>query len=86
MDIILEGHIRLQPGRGDVKILPEGAATIEIDDKPVLNLDQSFIEAILTGDRSLITDDYENGLKTTAITLAANESAKTNKPVKVYQP
>ncbi len=86
MDITVEGHMRLQPGRDSVKIIPEGAATIEIDDKPVLNLDQSFIEAILTGDRSFITDDYENGLKTTAITLAANESAKTNKPVKVYQP
>ena len=86
MDIIIEGHIRIQPGRGDVKILPEGAATIEIGDEPVLNLDQSFVEAILTGDTSLITDNYENGLKTTAITLAANESAKINKPVAVYQP
>jgi len=86
MDIIIGGHIRLQPGRDGVKIMPEGAATIEVEDKPVLNLDQSFIEAILTGDRSPITDDYENGLKTTAITLAANESAKTGKPVKVYQP
>jgi hypothetical protein len=86
MDIIIEGHIRIQPGRGDIKVLPEGAATIEVDDAPVLDLDQSFIEAILTGDRSLITDDFENGLKTTAITLAANESAKLNKPVAVYQP
>ncbi len=86
MDIIIEGHIRIQPGRGDIKILPEGAATIEIGDGPVLNLDESFVEAILTGDTSLVTDNYENGLKTTAITLAANESAKTNKPVAVYQP
>ena len=86
MDIIIEGHIRLQPGNNGVKVLPEGAATIEVDDAPVLDLDQSFIEAILTGDRSLVTDDYENGLKTTAITLAANKSAKINKPVAVYQP
>lgn len=86
IDIIVEGHIRLQLGRGGVNILPEGAATIEIEDKPTLNLDQAFIEAILTGDRSLVKNDYEDGLKTTAITLAANESAKTGKPVKVYQP
>ena len=86
MDIIIEGHIRLQPGRDGVKVSPEGAAAIEVGDSPVLNLDESFIEAILTGDRSLITDDYENGLKTTAITLAANESAKINKPVAVHQP
>jgi len=86
MDIILEGHIRLQLGRGGVTVLPEGAATIEVGDKPALNLDQAFIEAILTSDRSLVKNNYEDGLKTTAITLAANESAKTNKPVKVYQP
>ena len=66
--------------------MPEGAATIEIEDKPTLNLDQAFIEAILTGDRSLVKTDYEDGLKTAAITLAANESAKTGEPVKVYQP
>ena len=86
MDIIIEGHIRLQPGRDAVKVLPEGATSIEVDDKPTLNLDQSFIEAVLTGDASLVTDNYENGLKTTAITLAANESAKLDKPVAVYQP
>jgi len=86
MDIIIEGHIRLQPGGGGVKISPEGAASIEISDDPALDLDQSFIEAILTGDTSLITDNYENGLKTAAIALAANESAKLNKPMAVYQP
>ncbi len=86
MDIILEGHIRLQLGRGGVTVLPENAATIEIGDKPTLNLDQAFIEAILTGDKSLVKNNYEDGLKTTAITLAANESAKIDKPVKVYQP
>jgi len=86
MDIIIEGHIRLQLGGSGVKVLPENAATIEVDDKPVLDLDKSFIEAILTGDQSLVTDNYENGLKTAAITLAANESAKLGKPVKVYQP
>ena len=69
-----------------MKVMPDGAATIEVGDEPVLDLDQAFIEAILTGDQSLVTDDFENGLKTTAITLAAIESAKTNKPVAVYQP
>ncbi len=86
IDMVIEGHIRLQLGRGGPTILPEGAATIQIEDKPTLNLDQAFIEAILTGDRSLVKNNYEDGLKTTAITLAANESAKTGKPVKVYQP
>jgi len=86
MELVVEGHIRLQPGRDGIKILPDGAATIEIGDEPILDLDQSFIEAILTGDTSPVTDNFENGLKTAAITIAAIESAKTNKPVKVYQP
>ena len=85
-DIILEGHIRLQLGKEGVTVLPEGAATIEVEDKPAMDLDQAFIEAILTGDRSLVQNNYEDGLKTIAITLAANESARINKPVKVYQP
>ena len=86
MELVVEGHIRLQPGRDGIKILPDGATTIEISDEPILDLDQSFIEAILTGDTSLVTDDFENGLRTAAITIAAIESAKTSKPVKVYQP
>jgi len=85
MDFIVEGHIRLQLGREGVTIMPAGTATIEIENKPTLNLDQAFIEAI-TGDHSLVKNNFEDGLKTTAITLAANESAKLNKPVKVYQP
>jgi len=85
IDMIVEGHIRLQIG-GEVKILPKDAAEIKVEDKPEMNLDQAFIKAILTGDKSLVKNDFEDGLKTTAITLAANESAKTGKPVEVYQP
>jgi len=85
MDIIVEGHIRLQLGGESVSILPKDAATIEIEDKPTLNLDQAFINAIITGDRSLVKNTYEDGLRTAAITIAANESAKVGKPVKVYQ-
>ena len=86
IDFIIEGHMRLQLGREGVTVLPKDAATIEIEDKPAMNLDQAFVEAILTGDRSLVKNDFEDGLRTTAITLAANESARTGRPVKVYQP
>lgn len=86
-DMIIEGHIRLQiGGREGFTILPAGAATIEVENKPELNLDQAFIEAILTGDKSLVKNNFEDGLKSTAITLAANESARCGRPVKVYQP
>ncbi|MBM3211869.1 Gfo/Idh/MocA family oxidoreductase [Candidatus Poribacteria bacterium] len=87
IDMIVEGHLRLQiGGREGVSILPAGFATIEIENKPEMNLDQAFIAAILTGDKSLVKNNFEDGLKTTAITLAANKSAKTGMPEKVYQP
>jgi hypothetical protein len=76
----------LQIGGDNVNIMPQDSAKIEIEDKPTMNLDQAFIQAILTGDKSLVKTDYEDGLRTSAITIAANESAKINKPVKVYQP
>ena len=86
MDIIIEGHIRLQIGGDNVNIMPQDSAKMEIEDKPTMNLDQAFIQAIITGDKSLVKTNYEDGLRTAAITIAANESAKINKPVKVYQP
>ncbi len=46
---------------------------------------QAFLDAVATGDRSLIRSDYEDGMKTLAVTLAANESAreKNGAPVSV---
>lgn len=39
--------------------------------------DEAFLNAILTGDRSLILAPYEEAMKTLEVTLAANESAQT---------
>jgi len=43
--------------------------------------DEAFVKA-LQGDRSLIRSDYADGVRTLAVTLAANESMRTGKPVK----
>lgn len=43
--------------------------------------DDAFIEAVETGDRSLILAPYSEALRTLEVTLAANESAKTGQPV-----
>jgi hypothetical protein len=40
------------------------------------------VAAIQAGDQSLIPCSYEDGLRTADVTLAANESAETGKPVK----
>lgn len=43
--------------------------------------DDAFIEAIRSGDRSLIRSTYDDALKTAEVTLAANTSARTGMPV-----
>jgi predicted dehydrogenase len=45
--------------------------------------DAAFINAIRTGDASLVRCPYEDGAKTAAVTLAVNESLATGKPVSV---
>ena len=61
---------------------PEGAAKVELPEQK-MNADEAFIEAIRTGNRSLILTDYYDGLKTCEVTLGANKSALTGKPVKM---
>jgi len=48
-----------------------------------MNLQEAFIHAVRTGDRSVIRSDYFDALKTTEVTLGANESARTGKPVEM---
>ncbi len=52
-------------------------------DNPYLNEDRAFIEAIRTGNASLIRSSYSDGVRTLAVTLAADESARTGKPISV---
>jgi predicted dehydrogenase len=47
------------------------------------NGDKTFIQAVKTGNASKILSDYRSGTQTLAITLAANQSMKNGKPVKV---
>ena len=44
-------------------------------------LDRAFIDALKTGDRSLIRSDYEDALKTHKIAFAANRSMETGEVV-----
>lgn len=45
--------------------------------------DRHFLDAVKTGDRSKIRCTYADGVKTTLLALAANESAETGQPVPV---
>lgn len=47
--------------------------------------DRAFLDAVKTGDRNKIKTDYADAFKTAFLTLAANESAETGKPVDLRQ-
>lgn len=79
MHVILK-DMALEVGR-EVRVIPEGAAEVGPLPESVPSIDQAFIAAVKTGDRSRILCDYREGLKSAAACIAANESAATGKPV-----
>ena len=48
---------------------------------PTENMYRAFIEAVLTRDKKAVLTPYEDSYKTMAISLAANESAVTGRPI-----
>ena len=82
---VLGEDFRVVIDGGNLTILEKGAAPLNF--KPELDVygvqDDLFIEAIIKGDQNLILSSYEDGLKTLAVTLAANQSYETGLPVKV---
>ncbi len=85
IELIIEGHQRVQYDLGgDPVVLPKDAAAIpEYAGALPESIDHAFVQAILANDPSIVLSDYTDGLKTCAITVAANESARTGKPVRV---
>lgn len=59
-----------------IKIEPEGTYPLPPLPAEKRNVDEAFILAIRTGDRSLLRSPYEDALKSAAVTLAANRSAE----------
>ena len=70
---------RADVGSGGVKVLPEGA----MDPGPVPedagDIDEIFIDAVRTGDRSKILCDLEDGVRSLDVSLAANRSAASGR-------
>ena len=68
-----------------------GGNSLDPDDDPEVtaapvdtpSIDAAFMEAIRTGDGGHIPCSYRSGLQTSAVTLAANESARVGRPVEV---
>jgi myo-inositol 2-dehydrogenase/D-chiro-inositol 1-dehydrogenase len=63
------------------EITPEGSKMYGNVANPYFVEDEAFIHALRTGDTSRILSDYEDSLKTHDVTIAANESAASGKPI-----
>lgn len=76
-DMVLEIH-------GDLKVIEPGHTEVfTMYENPMLALNRSFIEAVMTGDRSGIRSTYADAVKTLEATLACNVSAVSGMPVKI---
>ena len=59
-----------------VTVEPEGIHTLPPLPTETLTADEAFVRAVSTGDCSLLLSPFEDGIKTAAVTLAANRSAE----------
>ncbi len=76
-DLILDYRLR------NNLIIETNECTVDIPRKQdqVYTLDRAFIDAILTGDRSLIRSDYADAMKTLRLAFAANESMESGQVI-----
>lgn len=83
LDIVTPDMV-IETDWGKVKVTKAGKeVTHHLSSNPYLEENKAFIHAIVTGDRSGIRSTYADAVKTLAVTLAANESARTGQAVKV---
>ena len=74
------GVLELRSG-GLRELTPEGERLRKNKTNPYFVEDEAFIHALRTGDSSRILSDYADALRTHEVTIAANESAISGKPV-----
>ena len=79
MSFLLKG-IRAEVDSKGVAISPSGAAEPGPVPEDLGDIDEIFMDAIRTGDGSRILSDYEDGVKSLAVSLAANKSAESGRP------
>jgi hypothetical protein len=78
-----EKYLRWSPA--SVVVKHEGNEKEASGESKFPSADHAFIEAVRLKDQSLILSDYDEGLRTVAVTLAAAESARRNAPVQVAE-
>lgn len=76
---VTRGKVAVQrDGNNDEHTWPNG-----LDTDPYLLEDQTFIDAVRTGDASAIRSSYSDGVRTLALCLAADESSRTGEAVEI---
>lgn len=75
MDFVIQDAVVSWKG-DSITIAPEEAYPYTASPHDGLNIDSAFVRAVATGDRSLLRSPYEDGIKSAAVTLAANKSAE----------
>jgi myo-inositol 2-dehydrogenase / D-chiro-inositol 1-dehydrogenase len=60
----------------EIHVEPEGSYPVPPPPAEAPGIDESFIRAVATGDRTLLRSPYADGVRTLAVTLAANRSAE----------
>ncbi len=80
LDILYDANLLHWTG---AKVTHTRDAKTTEETRPGQQIDAVFIEAVRTGNRSLIRSDYSDGIKSMAVSLAANESARTHTFLKV---
>jgi predicted dehydrogenase len=82
LDLILDRHLLLKYGNPP-QVKPDGAAEVPMPAEPIPGIDAAFVDAIQRRDPAPIRSSYADGLKTAAVTIAANQSAREGRPVAV---
>jgi len=84
LDIFAEGLYIEYKERNSLRVVGQGQdQTFPLGNDTGLVCDQTFIEAVKTGDASRIRSTYEDAAKSLAVTLAANRSLAMGKPVRL---
>lgn len=81
-DVMLDGA-RLHWKIDELSATPETVALPPKESFPAPNIDAVFLEAVRSGKPSAIRSDYEDAVRTLAVTLAANASAQRKRPVRL---
>jgi predicted dehydrogenase len=75
MDLAVKGARVSWKGSG-ITLDPPDAYPLPPLPEATMNVDEAFLRAVVSGDRSLLRSPYEDAMKSAAVTLAANLSAE----------